>query len=362
MSFDAAVASAEPFSEKGFYLAEFRGRTLALAAPADELASPVDLVGLLQELALNATRVVLISSDPRVLTTIPETPIVAADVDGLEGAVWHALRASGRAGLCVPGADGFARASGQIAQRLGVTKLVWIDAGGAVLDAEGRRQSFMDLTELCAMLRDEPSCGSPRRVAILREVEALLTGGMPEVNLCSLAGLADELFTYNGSGTLFSRERYVVVRRLGVDDFDAANDLIARGVAEGFLAPRSGEAIEQVLANGFGAFVRGRHLAGIAALLRYDDYGTGEIVSLYTLTRFLGEGIGGHLVAHACERARELGCRSVVAVTTSERVAGFFGRNGFRRVSADAVPASKWRGYDSERRSRAHCLCRDLTA
>ena len=360
MSFDAAAAPIEPFSEKGFYLAEFRGRTLVLAAPADEFANPVGLVDVLQELASNATRVVLVSSDPRIFETLPDTPIVAADTEGLEGAVWHALRASGRAGLCVPGADEFARASGQIAQRLAVTKLVWIDAGGAVLDAEGRRQSFMDLTELRAMLRDEARCGGPRRVAILREIEGLLAGGTPEANLCSLAGLADELFTYNGSGTLFSRERYVVVRRLGVDDFDAANDLITRGVSEGFLAPRSSEAIEQVLANGFGAFVKGRHLAGIAALLCYDDDRTGEIVSLYTLTRFLGEGIGGHLVAHACERARVLGCRTIVAVTTSDRVAGFFVRNGFRRVSAEEVPASKWRGYDPERRARAVCLSRDL--
>jgi N-acetylglutamate synthase-like GNAT family acetyltransferase len=360
MSFDSSADATQPFSEKGFYLSEFRRRTLALAAPAEELASPAELVAVLRELATNETRVVLVSNDPGVFAGLPETPIVPSDAEGLEGAVWHALRAAGRAGLCVAGADGFARASGRIAQRLGVTKLVWVDAGGAVRDGEGRRQSFMDLAELQAMLRDAPRCGNPRRAEILREVEGLLAGGMAEVNLCSLAGLADELFTYNGSGTLFSRERYVVVRRLGVDDFDAANDLIARGVAEGYLAPRSPEAIERVLANGFGAFVKGHHLAGIAALLRFRDDPVGEIASLYTLTRFLGEGIGGHLVAHACERARELGCQRVTAVTTSDRVAGFFARNGFRRVPADEIPDAKWRDYDPARRSRAFCLCRDV--
>jgi len=362
MSYEPPAMSAEPFSEKGFYLAEFRGRTLALAAPAEELADPTELVNVLRELASNATRVVLISSDRRVFAGLPETPLVSADTPGLEGAVWHALRGCGRAGLCVAGGEGFARASGRIAHRLGVTKLVWIDVGGAELDAEGRRQSFMDLAELRALIRDERRSDNPRRLAILREVESLLAAGVPEVNLCSLDGLADELFTYNGSGTLFSRERYVIVRGLGVDDFDAANDLIERGVAEGFLAPRSAEAIEQVLANGFGAFVKGSHLAGIAALLCYEDARVGEIVSLYTLTRFLGEGIGGHLVAHACERARELGCSRVVAVTTSERVAGFFARNGFERVTPDEMPAAKWQGYDPERRARATCLCRTIAA
>ena len=137
-------------------------------------------------------------------------------------------------------------------------------------------------------------------------------------------------------------------------------DLIARGVAEGYLAPRSPEAIERVLANAFGAFVEGRHLAGIGALLHWEHARVAEIASLYTVTRFIGEGIGGHLVVFACSRALELGCRAVTAVTTSDRVASFFERNGFERVPADVIPAEKWRDYDPERRARAVCLRRVL--
>ena len=57
-------------------------------------------------------------------------------------------------------------------------------------------------------------------------VEAILSAGVAAVNLCRLDGVADELFTYDGSGTLFTREGYVAVRRLGFDDYDAATDLI----------------------------------------------------------------------------------------------------------------------------------------
>jgi amino-acid N-acetyltransferase len=349
-----------PFSEKDFYLAEFRGRTLAVAAPAEQLRAPAPLEVVLEELEANATRVVLISTEARLFETLLGTPILSADAPRLEGAVWHGLRASPRVGICVENADSFARASGQIALRLGVTKLVWIDGDGILLDRKGRRLSFVDLDELRAILRDAPLSGNARRIATLREIETVLTAGLPAVNLCSLEGLGDELFTYGGSGTLFSRERYVVVRRLGIDDFDAADDLIARGVAEGYLAPRSPEEVERVLTNGFGAFVEGRHLAGIGALLCFGERGFGEIASLYTLTRFLGEGIGAHLVAFACDRAREVGCGFVVAVTTSDRVAGFFERNGFRRVPADEIPAEKWRDYDPARRVRALCLRRDL--
>jgi amino-acid N-acetyltransferase len=348
------------FSEKNFYLGEFRGRTLALAAPGAELRAPAPLEAVLKELAANATRVALISDEPGAFELLPDTACLASDGPRLEGAVWHELRASGRVGICVADAGDFAAATRRIALRLGVSKLVWIDRGGALEGGAGRRLSFADLAELRTILARGAGLDARRR-SILREIQAALDAGLPAVNLCSLAGLADELFTYAGSGTLFSRERYVTVRRLGIDDFDAAADLIARGVAEGYLAPRTELEVEQVLANGFGAFVEGRHLAGIGALL-CGEAGSelAEIASLYTLTRFAGEGIGAHLVAFACDRARERGHRSVFAVTTSDRVAGFFERNGFRRIGAEAVPAEKWRDYDPERRTRAHCLRRSL--
>ena len=132
-----------------------------------------------------------------------------------------------------------------------------------------------------------------------------------------------------------------------------------RRIIKGFGIARDMD-VEQLLASGFGAFVEGRHLAGIGALLDHPGDGAGEIASLYTLTRFLGEGMGGHLVRFALERARELGRRYVFACTTSESVVGFFEREGFRIVDERDIPQQKWRGYDSERRARVTCLRREL--
>ena len=190
----------------------------------------------------------------------------------------------------------------------------------------------------------------------------MLEGGLPAVNVCGADGLAEELFTYAGSGTLFTRDRYMTVRRLGIDDFDAAYDLIHRGVEEGYLVARSGGEVDAVLASGFGAFVEGRHLAGIGALLPGGEERSGEIACPYTLTRFLGEGVGGSLVGFACSRARELGLSYVYTCTTSERVGSFFERNGFRAVGQTEVPEAKWQGYQPKRRSRVRCYRRELDA
>jgi amino-acid N-acetyltransferase len=241
-----------------------------------------------------------------------------------------------------------------VAVRLGLSKLVWIDPAGGLSRPDGTRDSFVDRDELRQIVRAGPAGEGGARIGLLREVERALDAGVAAVNLSTLAGLADELFTYAGSGTLFSRQRYVEVRPLGLDDYDPADDLIARGVAEGYLAPRPPEEVEAVLVNGFGAFVEGVHLAGIGALLAQGE--GGEIASLYTITRYIGGGIGGHLIRFAVERAAQAGLRFVFACTTSERVVAFFASHGFREVPIGEIPAAKWDGYDPDRRGRLRCL------
>jgi len=357
MQLETPLHSPAPFTEKGFYLSEFRGRTLLLAVPSRGLADPMAFEPVLKELEANPTGVVVVSSDPDAVTGLLGTPLLPRDDERLEGVVWRGLQKAPRVGLVVDAPGEFATACRAIALRLGISKLVWVDRQGGLLRADGTRQSFVDLDELATLVRSEAHAD---RAGLLREIEAALRDGIPAVNLCTPEGLAHELFTYAGSGTLFTRERYVEVRSLGVDDFAAAHDLIARGVAEGYLAPRSDEEVDTIFAHGVGAFVEGRLLAGIGALLPHADTNSGEIASLYTLTRFLGEGIGGHLVSALVERARALECDFVFACTTTERVAGFFERQAFERVPLERIPDDKWRYYDPLRRPRVRCLVYEL--
>ena len=67
----------------------------------------------------------------------------------LEAAVWRALRERPRAGLAVEETRPFPAACREIAVRLGISKLVWVDPAGGLLRADGSRPSFVDLEELC---------------------------------------------------------------------------------------------------------------------------------------------------------------------------------------------------------------------
>jgi N-acetylglutamate synthase-like GNAT family acetyltransferase len=353
------AAEALPFTEREFYQREFRDRTLALALPEGIDLAP--LAAPLRELAACNANAVLIAPLRTSLAGLGVETRLRASSPRLEGNVWRALRAQPFVGVAVARRMDFGDSVRELAVRLGVFKLVWLDAHGGIRNKHGARLSFVHRAELRQLLAN-PARSLPQegRVTLLREIGDMLEAGVPAVNVCAPEGLGDELFTYAGSGTLFTRKRYMKVRALCVDDFDAADDLIRRGVSEGYLLQRSEAAVDAVLAHGFGAFVEDRHLAGIGALLPGGDGISGEIASLYALTRFLGEGVGVSLVQWGVAEARRLGLAYVFAATTSERVGQFFQRHGFREVAQDRVPDRRWLGYDPERRMQVRCFRMDL--
>ena len=347
------------FTEREFYQREFRDRTLAIALPEGTPLPP--LAAPLGELAACNANAVLIAPLRTPLAQLGVAPVLRASSPRLEGNVWRALRVKPWVGVAVARQMDFGDAVRELAVRLGVFKLVWLDARGGIRNKAAQRLSFVHRAELRQLLAN-PARSLPHeaRVPLLREVGDMLEAGIPAVNICAPEALGDELFTYAGSGTLFTRQRYMRVRPLGVDDFDAADDLIKRGVSEGFLLNRNEAAVDAVLAHGFGAFVEDRHLAGIGALLPGGDGLSGEIASLYALTRFLGEGVGVSLAQWGVAEARRLGLTYVFACTTSDRVGQFFTRLGFREVTQDRVPDRRWLGYDPERRMQVRCFRMDL--
>lgn len=347
------------FTERGFYLGEFRGRTLGFVLPPGEPPSIAPLIDVFAELVKNETRVVILAPDT---SSADAFMAIAVAVEGglsWPATVWRGLRECGRAVVAVPGDEAtFVSGVREAALRLGLGKLVWLRARGGLRALHGQPVSFMDSEELRRYC--EAGAGSTDDLPLLAEIAGLLEAGIPSVNLCSAVGLDGELFTYAGSGTLFTRERYADVRSLSLDEFDAASDLIARGVAEGYLVARDREAIDRVLSGGIGVFVEGRHLAGVGALLPHPEASAAEIASLYTVTRYLGGGIGQQIVAFAVDRARSAGLSYVFACTTSEQVAAFFERAGFSRVRGGSIPEAKWRGYPRERRDKLVCVRLDL--
>lgn len=234
-------------------------------------------------------------------------------------------------------------ASVNLAVDLRVRKVVVIDPRGG-LTTRGGPRSFANAAHVGRLLRDRAQT-KPWTKAELSRLLAAVKTGIGSVNLTDSAGLAEELFTYEGSGTLITADDYCRVKPLAADDFDEALTLIARGEREGFLLERSPQERARLLLAGFGAWFEGERLSGIAALetRRYTRNRLGEIVGLYTITKFQGEGVGMRIVDELLKVARAAKLRAVFACTRNERAAEFFKRAGFEAVSASKVPAGKWR-------------------
>jgi N-acetylglutamate synthase-like GNAT family acetyltransferase len=387
----------EAFDEKQFYLDEFRGHTLLFAIAADELAREADyeqLAAVTRALLTNDTRVLLLVScadggrGEQMLRRLqrrlgplvfrdetmplfrqrgarasafnqlsPDAFTTPAGTTATLCSIWAALR---RGPLFVGIIAGTTRASATIfAQELGsrlrVHKLVLTEPDGGVSGSDGKPLSFMDETILETLLAAGQAewVGLGERRETLTAIRAALLGGVTAVNLCSLAGVARELFTYDGSGTLFTLQDYCTVQRLGIDDFEEVERLIERGQREGMLKVRTAEEVGAMLVNGYGATIGAHHLAGICALTTapYVTERAGELVGLYTITRFKGEGVGARLVARVLADARLAGLEYVFACTTEERAQGFFERQGFQRVGHAMVPPAKWATYDPQRKA-----------
>ena len=396
---------AQPYGEKEFYLEEFRGRSVLIAVAPAAVAARAPLKSLAaaaSALMRNDTPVVVwwprltpqserrlvaaLGRAPaaakrrgrrkgrRVRRTVAPSPVLRLAPDelalpdgapALRSAIWTRLRQGGLCVLSAGAARGYPRDAVELAVALRVPKVVLVDPDGG-LTAHGARLSFVDENVLATLLHQGQAewSGLGARRALLVEVRAALDRGVEQVNLCPPDGVADELFSYAGSGTLFTEGDYTRVGPLALDEFEQAERLLERGHREGLLKLRSPTEAAEVLGSGFGASVSGRHLAGVAGLLTapYADARAGEIVGLYTINRFKGEGLGDRLVDRMLDEARTLGLAYVFACTVDERAQQFFERLGFVTVGHEAVPPSKWIGYDARRRARVAALRLDLQA
>jgi len=384
----------EEFLEKSFYLDEFHEKTLMLAiAPGAASESDVaDLLATARELIRAEVRLVLAVADAEMArrlegrfrrlaavslseplfgegdesrrrTIVVEATAEEPDVGSLMR-LWSLLRAGPIAVAWLPDAEWMALAdyTVKLAARLKVHKLVLVDPAGGV--GVGGPMSFLDESVLATLLGagEAEWIGLGHRRSLIQAIREGLLAGIPSINLCTLGGLARELYTYEGSGTLFTLEDYCRVERLGIDDFREVERLIERGQREGFLKIRSREEIGEILFTGFGATIASGHLAGVGSLLcdRYKGDRMAEIVALYTVSRFKGEGVGTKLLARILEEARARGLAAVFACTTEERAAQFFPRHGFRAVAPSEIPAAKWIDYDPERLQRVVVLRLEL--
>lgn len=354
-------------AERAFYVEEFAGSTIVVSLVDADGEATDGLARTAASLAAGGSRLVVVADAPTAAAVADalgappavDAPDLADPPNRADAAadLWLAVADAGALVVAAaPGAEAPTAAAVAAAVRAG--KVVLTDPGGGW----GRPpRSFADVATHEEAFRAQ--LADRQGGALVEALTSALAAGVGNVNVCRAQDLDLELFTFDGAGTLFTSGGYVELSELGVDDLPAVERLVAQGVADGVLRPRSRREVARLAATGLGARVVGSgHLAGIVSLETrpYEGLGVGEIASLYTVSRFSGAGAGALLVEGLAEQAAAQGVDQLFAVTVSDAAAGFFARRGFIEVDQSDVPAAKWEGYDAARRRSARAFVRQV--
>ncbi|MEO6629827.1 MAG: GNAT family N-acetyltransferase [Aquihabitans sp.] len=361
--------------ERAFYVSEFAGATIVVALAEPDRATVASLARAASALAGAGARMVLVvgtapgafgGDRASLATPLPSTPLVlpiptgvaAGDRPDWMARLWLAITEQSEVVVEVSaGTESIVAAD--LAGSLRALKLVLTDPGGGLGEPP---RSFVDVHDPASGF--EAALADRQGGAIVAAVRAALANGVTSVNLCRSQSVDQELFTFDGVGSLFTSGDYLQIAPLRVDDLPAVQGLVAQGTAAGLLRPRTRLDVARLAVTGLGARVQSSgHLAGLVGLetAPYDHDRLGEVACLYTVSRFSGAGAGGLLVDGLADRASAEGLRAIFAVTVSPEASAFFVHKGFSEVDHSRLPAVKWASYDQDRKAAARAFWRDTS-
>jgi amino-acid N-acetyltransferase len=239
----------------------------------------------------------------------------------------------------------------EIARALRAVKLVYITTSDG-LEVGGALARQLSVDELDAHLRD--GSVAPAHVSKARHALAAGRAGVPRVHVINGRvdeGLLAEVFSNEGIGTLVYANEYRQIRRARKRDVGSILQLIQASVESEELLPRSKAAIERQL-DDYYIFEVDRHPVACVALHAYRAENTGELAALCVRPSHENQGIGRRMVQYVEDRAREMGLRTLFALST--QAFNFFqSKAGFTAGTPDDLPAERRARYDeSGRRSK----------
>lgn len=255
----------------------------------------------------------------------------------------------------------FAEIATQVAIDLRADKLIAFSSRGSYLNNEGNQLREMNLGQCREQLDTLKQQGTPS-LSLEACYQACLQGVSRGhiINYGENGGLLKELFTRDGYGTLVHRDKYEVVRRANIDDVQGMLELIEPLEQQGALVRRSRELLESEIQQ-FTVVEKDGAIIACAALYPYQADGDtytgsgeqpvmGELACVATHSEYRNGGRAGMILEAIETQAKELGIRSLFALTT--QASHWFLEQGFVSASPDDLPGKKQNLYNFQRNSK----------
>jgi amino-acid N-acetyltransferase len=244
--------------------------------------------------------------------------------------------------------DGLAVAT---AVQLKAVKLIFVTARPGLMH-RGQLIRQMLVSELNQLLHQDLAGFAGDAVSKAQHAVRACQSGIPRVHVIDGTldeGLLGEVFSNHGLGTLIYANEYENIRPAQKKDVRAIYALTQQAVEADELLKRTRISIERQLGDYY-IFEIDKNPVGCVALHVDPERKQGELACLYVSEPHENEGIGRKLIQFVENRARELGLRELLALST-QAFTYFQSKAGFAEGTPDDLPPARREKYDQSGRN-----------
>ena len=238
-----------------------------------------------------------------------------------------------------------------VAAQLKAVKLIFVTTQRGLLHHGAPiRQMLAD--DLRQLLERDRTGFTPDMLSKARHAVLACNGGVPRVHVIDGTldeGLLGEVFDNHGYGTLIHANEYDNIRPARRKDVRAIQLLTRQAVEAEELLERTKSSIERRLDDYF-IFEIDKNPVACVALHVYREENKGELACLYVSPSHENQGIGRKLIQFVENRARELGVRELLALST-QSFTYFQSKAKFVEGTADDLPPARREQYHQSARN-----------
>ncbi len=238
-----------------------------------------------------------------------------------------------------------------VAEELKAIKLIFVTSQDGLVH-RGQIIRQMLVPELLKLVDQDAAGFAPPMLLKAQYAAAAGSVGVPRVHVINGTldeGLLGEVFSNHGLGTLIYANEYQQIRPAKKKDLRAIQMLTKQGADTDELVKRTRGTIEKGLSDYF-IFEIDRNPVACVALHVYPETNQGELASLYVSSSHENQGIGRKLIQFVENRARELGLRELLALST-QAFTFFQSKGGFVEGRPDDLPPARRERYDQSGRN-----------
>jgi len=247
----------------------------------------------------------------------------------------------------------------EVAEALRAEKLIFLTGNGD-LPKNGKKPAQLSVEEATEYLKKKKGEISQEMASKLEHGLRACKEGVSRAHILDGRedeALLDELFSSEGVGTMIYADEYTEIRKALKKDVRSIMRLIGNSVAAEELLRRTRAQVAADIGD-YSVFEIDGNMVGCVAIHPLEGK-TAEMGCLFVAPGHENSGIGKKLMLYVENRARELGMKKLLALST-QAFNYLQSKGGFTEGTADMLPASRKASYEASGRN-SKILYKDLS-